>query len=154
MTLTINGKVKPEAPPKDADDMVKRLISGANPKDFSPLTQAVLLRHPLSGSTLKLVAERVSRGLVAAAIGISASNLSKLYKRELSQTQSEEVVSLTTLWAELKEFFGGDMEMLNSWLDEPVPALEGTPRSLMSTFAGRRAIETYLDRVRYGDYSF
>lgn len=59
----------------------------------------------------------------------------------------------TDLWAELKEFFNQDEDMLKSWLDESVPALSSTPRKLLESHEGREEIRSYLERVRHGDFS-
>jgi len=54
----------------------------------------------------------------------------------------------------LKDLFDGDEQIMGHWLEAPVPALEGkTPRDLMETIAGRKVLESYVEKLKRGDYS-
>ena len=135
------------------DELIRCILLGTHPQQFSGLTEAILLRKPLSGRGLRVVTENLPPSLICEVLEISKPQLSKLYAKTLSRAQTEQISSLAKLWINLEEFFNGDRDMLDSWLDDPIPVLGGVPRDLISTFAGRRAVEDYIGRVRYGDLS-
>lgn len=139
------------------DDVIRSRMEATLVQQVSIMAVARLIKHSnVSGSTVKLVAKKIPRELVADSMDVDPSNLSKLYQRTaLSRSQTEELNELTQLWLEiLHGLFKGDADLMNRWLNAPVPALEGSaPRELMSTFSGRKVLEGYLQEMRYGDLS-
>jgi len=108
-----------------------------------------------SGSTLRSITTIIPKDLIADTLEISPQNLSKLYQRKsLSRTQTEQLEGLTYLWGKIQqELFIDDQQMMQRWLDTPVPALDGEkPKSLMGTITGRKLVEQYLQKLSYGDY--
>ncbi len=149
------GTVHPESM-ESIDDLIKARVR-SNVRRVSNMRIARLIRRSnASGSTLRVVAREIPKELVAISIDINPSNLSKLYRREhLSRSQTEELNELTQFWHDaLHGLFNGKKDLMERWLNAPVPALEGSkPRDLMETFAGRKVLEGYIDQIRYGDYS-
>lgn len=111
------------------------------------------VRQGLPGSVIREIAEYIPRKIIIEALGSDSSNLNKLYKRNLSKTETDVVEDLTSLWAELRAFFHGDDEMLKQWISTPLPILDGEqPDSLMDTIGGRNRIRQLLNKMRYGDF--
>ncbi|MCG9579815.1 MbcA/ParS/Xre antitoxin family protein [Vibrio tubiashii] len=121
----------------------------------SPLMEATLDEQRLEGTTLRVVVKAIPREVVAKTIDVQATNLAKLYKRKyLSRVQSEDISDLTATWAEMRNVFMGDVELLNEWLMTPLPSLNGRPpRELLQTLAGRKVLKEQLNRLCYGDFS-
>ncbi len=54
----------------------------------------------------------------------------------------------------LKELFDGDEQLISRWLETRVPALAGaSPKTLMETPTGCEILESYIEKLKYGDYS-
>ncbi|TKB51196.1 DUF2384 domain-containing protein [Ferrimonas sediminicola] len=135
--------------------VISRLEPGIKPESTTALHEAILQEQRLTGRALKLVAKRLPRQIVAGAIGINTSNLSKLYYRKrLSRVQSERISDLTATWSELNDVFMHDDNALNEWLHSKLPALSGRPPAkLLETIVGRKALREILNRLRYADFS-
>ena len=148
---------KPGMAVRSIDELIHQRFNSTITVHISAIGMAKLVEYSqISGATLQFITKKIPRDLVARSIDINPTNLSKLYQREnLSRSQTEELNGLTEQWQEvLFGLFKGDRELMGKWLDTPVPALDGsTPRSLLSTFAGRRVLEGYIQNIRYGDYS-
>lgn len=109
----------------------------------------------LAGQTLRIVVKTIPREVVAKTIDVSSSNLSKLYARKhLTTPQSQDISDLTAFWAEMRDVFMGDSELIDEWLNDALPSLDGrAPIELVQTLAGRKALREVLERLRYGDFS-
>ncbi len=133
-----------------------RLSQKRGPRVSLIRTRQLMASSKVSGTTLKWIAKVIPRDVVADSLEVSASNLSKLYQRKsLSRTQTEGLEDLTHLWKDvLQDLFSGDEQMMRRWLDTPVPALDGeTPKKLMGTLTGRKVLDGYIQKLKYGDYS-
>ncbi|NOI66680.1 MbcA/ParS/Xre antitoxin family protein [Vibrio sp. 99-8-1] len=119
------------------------------------LTEATLKEPRLAGQTLRIVVKTIPREVVAKTIDVSSSNLSKLYARKhLTIPQSQDISDLTAFWAEMRDVFMGDSELIDEWLNDALPSLDGrAPIELVQTLAGRKALREVLERLRYGDFS-
>lgn len=54
----------------------------------------------------------------------------------------------------LKDLFDGDKQLMDRWLETPVPVLEGkSPKTLLGTHGGREALSVYIQKLKRGDYS-
>lgn len=135
--------------------VISRLTPGKKLESTSALGEAILKEQRLTGLTLKLVANQLPRQVVAEAIGIKSTNLSKLYHRKrLSRIQSERISDLTAIWSEMNDVFMQDSNVLNEWLHSKLSALGGRkPTNLMKTLAGRKALREVLNRLKWGDLS-
>jgi uncharacterized protein (DUF2384 family) len=92
--------------------------------------------------------------VLADTLGADKTNFSKLYRRTLNKLQTDEINDLTMLWAELREFFEDDRELMDDWLAAKTPALSGgRPLDMLSTISGRQSIRRAVDAMRYGDFS-
>ena len=61
-------------------------------------------------------------------------------------------VSIDELKQKLLDFFGHDREMLNDWMNTPLPAFEGShPASLLESDEGRVRINEILGRMKFGE---
>jgi putative toxin-antitoxin system antitoxin component (TIGR02293 family) len=139
------------------DDLFKARLSGRRGSRASLLkTRQLVISSKATGKTLRWMTNVIPRDLIAEALEVNPTNLSKLYRRkELSRTQTEGLEDLTHLWRDVaQDLFNGNAELMTRWLDTPVPALEGdTPKALMGTMTGRKVLEGYIDKLKYGDYS-
>jgi putative toxin-antitoxin system antitoxin component (TIGR02293 family) len=139
------------------DELFKfRLSEKRGPRVSLIKTRRLMADSKASGATLKFIATVIPRDLIADSLEVNPTNLAKLYQRKsLSRTQTEELEDLTHLWKEIQQdLFSGDEQMMKRWLDTPVPALDGeTPKSLMGTITGRKVVEKYVQKLKYGDYS-
>lgn len=132
-------------------------VQGNSPKmlSVSPRVMVTLLNQGVRGDVLRHVVAHIPKALVVRAAGTDVSNFSKLYRRQrLSGLVTEELNDLTKLWADLREFFDWDEELVKEWISQQLPALDGaTPSELMSSQAGREIIKQQLDAMRFGDFA-
>lgn len=136
------------------DQLVLRMLDAHAESHPSPLAEAALLRESrLSGVTLRRVAARIPRSIVAETLEIRPDQLPKLFAGRLGRTQTEQVLHLVGLWARLETLFQGDQAMLEGWIAEPIAALGVAPAELLATFSGRDVIEDLTRRIQYGDLS-
>ena len=121
----------------------------------SPVHFVTMLSQGVSGDVLRPMTKHIPKGVVISTVGTDPSNFSKLTQRKrLTARQTEDLNDLTKLWMELREFFDWDESMVKAWIDEPLPALDGTPPSaIMSSAEGRDIIREQLDVMRYGDFA-
>ena len=132
-------------------------VQGKSPKNLSvsPRVWVSLLDQGVRGDVLRHVAAHIPKALVVRAAGTDVSNFSKLYRRQrLSGLVTEELNDLTKLWADLREFFDWEEDLVIDWISQKLPALDGaTPSELMSSQAGREIVKQQLDAMRYGDFA-
>jgi len=139
-----------------ADVFVSRVQGKASQKEsVSPRVWVGLLSNGVPGGVLRHVVQHIPKDVVTRTIGTDNTNLAKFYRRQrLTGKVTEELNDLTKLWAELREFFGWDEELLKEWIEQKLPVLDGaTPSELMSSSAGRVIIRQQLDAMRYGDFA-
>lgn len=120
------------------------------PSEFVSLLQA-----GVSGEVLRPVTKHIPKRTVANAVGADVSNFSKLYRRKaLSGYQTESLNDLTELWAELREVFMDDEEMIKEWIEQPLPILDGAkPNDLIGSQYGRDVLRDRLDEMRSGEFA-
>ena len=118
-------------------------------------TQLVrLVTGGMSGSYLRRLSDGIPRRIIADTLGAEMSNFSKLYQRNLSKIQTDEMNDLTLFWQELRSFFDGDEELMSEWLEATIPAMSGArPVNLVSTIIGRQTLRRALDSMRYGEFA-
>ncbi|GIB17400.1 DUF2384 domain-containing protein [Vibrio cholerae] len=135
--------------------VLSRLSPDFEVHNTSALEEAMLDEPRLRGQTLRVVTQNISRDVVAKAIDVDRTNLSKLYSRKLlSRVQSEDISDLTLLWAEMRDVFDNNDAQLKEWLNASLPALNGrAPVDFMHSLAGRKALRDILNRLTYGDFS-
>tara|TARA_B100000446_G_scaffold184352_1_gene206214 strand:- start:81088 stop:81567 length:480 start_codon:yes stop_codon:yes gene_type:complete len=113
-----------------------------------------LVHKGMKGDILRKLCKRIPRKVLADTLGTETSNFSKFYNRMLSQVQTDQINDLSLVWAELREFFDGDDELIGEWLNTPAPALSGAePLELLSTIVGRQTLRKSLDAMRYGEFA-
>jgi hypothetical protein len=113
-------------------------LSGGIEKQVALLEFVAMLENGASGSVLKPMTEYIPRNIVIKAIGTSKTNFAKLFKRQLTARQTDEIYDLCVLWSELMVFFDCD---------------ENNPARLMETFYGRSKVRECLGFMRYGDFA-
>lgn len=121
----------------------------------SPVTFVNLLNAGVSGDVLRPVIKHIPKTVVVSTVGSDKTNFSKLTRRKrLTGRQTEDLNDLTKLWAELRRFFGWDETMLNQWIAQPLPILDGASATeIMSSQEGRDIIREHVDAMRYGDFA-
>ena len=113
-----------------------------------------LVHKGMKGDILRKLCKKIPRKVLADTLGTETSNFSKFYNRMLSQVQTDQINDLSLVWAELREFFDGDDELIEEWLKTPAPALSGAePIELLSTIVGRQTLRKSLDAMRYGEFA-
>jgi uncharacterized protein (DUF2384 family) len=118
----------------------------------APIVLSQLMLNRMEGVYLRRLSERIPRQVLAMTMGVQTSNFAKLYNRRLTKTQTGELYDLAVFWATLQRFFGGDAELIDEWLDSPVPALGGArPKELVVTNTGRATLRQCLDAMAHGD---
>jgi uncharacterized protein (DUF2384 family) len=122
---------------------------------ISPKIFAQMLEHGICTDTLRVIMAHIPRTIVAATIGIKESSVSNIpVHKRLSRTQTDQLNDLTKLWLNLNQFFDFDTVMLNEWLANPLPIVDGAcPNDLIISQYGRDVIRTRLDEMRHGDFS-
>lgn len=87
-------------------------------------------------------------------LGVTSSNLSRIYKRKaLGREDSEEVLDTVRLLRQATQVWESE-DAAMEWLKSEVPALGGVrPISLFDTFEGRRWVSQVLRKIEYGDFS-
>jgi uncharacterized protein (DUF2384 family) len=71
-----------------------------------------------------------------------------LNKEQSSNTK----IYVAELKQKLLDFFGHDREMLNDWMNTPLPILEGAcPSSLVESDEGRARINKMLGNMKFGE---
>lgn len=121
----------------------------------SPVVFSRAIRLGVSGSVLTKVVEHVPKRVVVTALNADSTNFSKLVNRKhLTRAQTDDLIDLVNLWAELREFFNDEESLVIEWLDMPIPALDGaSPAELVGTQYGRDVIRERLDEMRYGEFA-
>ncbi|MAA94908.1 MAG: hypothetical protein CML22_06975 [Rheinheimera sp.] len=139
-----------------ADIFISRVESRSpqtNP--VSPKMFISMLDQGVSGEVLRPVIKHIPKGVVVRAVGSDNTNFSKLLRRKrLTGRHTEDLNDLTKLWAELREFFNWDEELVKEWISQKLPAFEGaTPSEFMASHEGREIIREHLEAMRYGDFA-
>ncbi|WP_308363966.1 MULTISPECIES: antitoxin Xre/MbcA/ParS toxin-binding domain-containing protein [unclassified Microbulbifer] len=123
---------------------------------LSPAAQVKAVQKGISGPDAKKVVlkSHMHRVILEHALGLTSSNLSRVFRRKkLTQSQAEVVLDVVRLWLRAAEVFG-TQEKANAWMQSKVPALEGaTPAELMRYAQGRRMVDEALDRIATGDFA-
>lgn len=136
-------------------DVFESRMKSRSPKTLavSPRVMVDLLCKGVQGDVLKRVVEHIPKVVVYGAVGTDSTNFSKMVRRErLTGRVTEELNDLTRLWAELRQFFNWDDELVKEWIEQKLPALDGAaPIELMSSQAGREIVKQQLDAMRFGD---
>lgn len=132
-------------------------IESASPGNVtvSPRELVSLLEQGAEGVVLRAVIKHIPKGLVIRAIGSDEANFLKVIRRKrLTKHQTESLNGLTKLWAELRQFFDWDNGMVNDWISQHLPALDGaSPLELMSSQEGRCIIRKQLEIMRFGNFA-
>ena len=97
------------------------------------------------------------------ALGVGTDELAQLLgipRRTLTKRQSEDVFKLAEsnaisrvarVYKEALDFFGDEADALR-WLKTPLPALGGTPLTLLDTDPGADAVSTLMTQLAWGVY--
>src|SRR5690606_34298019 len=110
-----------------ADELFALRLSEKQAANVSPLKiSRIMSCSKTSGATLKSIATVIPNDLIAGTLDVSPQNLARLYQRKsLSRTQTEQLEGLTYLWGKIQqELFTGDQQIMQRWLETPVPALD------------------------------
>jgi putative toxin-antitoxin system antitoxin component (TIGR02293 family) len=138
-------------------DALKGVVFGVVPSEIFENRQNFIevARAGIPGAWVKgLIDATGLRDTFVTILGVTSSNLSRIYKRKaLNREDSEEVLDTVRLLrqaAQVWESQGAAMQ----WLKSEVPALGGVrPISLFDTFEGRRWASQVLRKIEYGDFS-
>ena len=130
----------------------------ADPMRVVPSTSNIdiarMVQRGMDGAYLQRLCERIPRQLLADTLGAETSNFAKFYKRWLSKVQTDQINDLTLIWSELCSVFEDDSELLDEWLNTPIPALSGAaPIELLTTIVGRQSLRQTLLAMRYGEFA-
>ena len=154
------GLVKDEAGIKSVNylsELFEARLDGKKTKSSiaSPRVFVAQLEDGVSGSVLRKITQHIPKPVVVKTIGVDVTNFSKLYrKKHLSGKQTEDLNDLTALWSELITFFDNDETLVNEWINEPIPVLDGAcPRDLLPSQYGRDEIREMLDAMKFGDFA-
>ncbi len=94
------------------------------------------------------------RNILVNSLGITSSNLSRLYpKKALNRQQSEEILDILRIYNEAVDTFQ-DAGIAVEWLNTEIPALDSAkPIDLFDTFVGRSMVSDALCTIKTGDFS-
>lgn len=122
---------------------------------FSPRTFIQMMTRGVSGEVLSSVIKHIPKIIVIGTFDIDSTNFAKLIRRKrLSGSDTELLNDLTKLWAELREFFEWDNKMLNDWIGQQLPILDGgAPSEFMVSQEGRAVIRKQLNAMRCGEFT-
>lgn len=112
-------------------------------------------RKGIPGHWVKRVVDETGmRDTFVAILGVSSSNLSRVYRRKaLGREASEEVLDAVRL-LNLAVNTWESRELALEWLNSSVAALGGEkPVDLFDTFEGRRWVAQVLNKIECGDFS-
>lgn len=112
-------------------------------------------RKGIPGHWVKSVVDETGmRETFVAILGVSSSNLSRVYRRKaLDRDASEEVLDAVRL-LNLAVNTWESRELALEWLNSSVAALGGEkPVDLFDTFEGRRWVAQVLNKIECGDFS-
>jgi putative toxin-antitoxin system antitoxin component (TIGR02293 family) len=109
----------------------------------------------IQGSVIKeLVSKHPQyRNTVVSALGVTSSNLSRLYNKALNKQQTEEILDLLKVRAQATTVFADEV-LADEWLATAIPALNGeVPNNLLDTFVGRSMVSDILATIECGEFT-
>lgn len=101
------------------------------------------------GNCLRRLSGAIPCTILSDTLGTDRTNLAKIYHRQLSRLETEQINELSLLWYELRKLFEDDQRLMKTWLLSPTPILSGiSPQSLMSTIIDRQSSEVVSQRLK------
>lgn len=112
------------------------------------------VRNGISGKVVKQAVDVVGqRDLFVRLVGVSSSNLHRVYQRpSLGATQSEALLDVLRVFYRASTALGG-LDAAREWLETPLPAMSGQrPLDFCDTFSGRRLVQQAIAKIEHGEF--
>lgn len=112
-------------------------------------------RKGIPGKWVKNIVEGTGlRETFLVILGVSSSNLSRVYRRQsLPSGQSEEILHAVRVIQQANEVWESE-ELALQWLRSPVGALnDSRPIDQFDTFQGRQWVSQLLDSIEHGEFT-
>lgn len=123
--------------------------------NYSNLDLSLAFEKRIPGSILRKLVKSIPRPLLMASLDSATEDYSKLVSRKfLTVNQTDSLNELTKVWAELRQLFCWEQEVLEEWIEQELPVLEGAKvRQLIVTNSGRIVIRELIDEMRSGEFA-